>query len=205
MWRRCWGDEVGGGNCGARRGHRPHARGEEHCSHDEEQGQRRAQTVSMDEVPADSTARLAPQGYGANDCVTACSHHEPAVLRVPGCGHTPCATAPYPPARPPSRMPAPASPERIRWAVLPARIYDVLPLLRPACDVEMRILAFLTGPPVVPAILLHLGLPQLGRVALSVSRPRQGSYRARSRKQMFPSASARCRLWRGICSFRGVC
>jgi hypothetical protein len=54
--------------------------------------------------------------------------------------------------------PAPerASPARIRWAVLLARIYDVLPLLCPACGAEMRILAFLTDPPVVSAILLHL-------------------------------------------------
>ena len=44
----------------------------------------------------------------------------------------------------------------IRWAVLLARIYDVLPLLCPACGAEMRILAFLTDPPVVSAILLHL-------------------------------------------------
>ena len=45
------------------------------------------------------------------------------------------------------------------WAVLLARIYDVLPLLCPACGGEMRILAFLTDPPVVSAILLHLDLP----------------------------------------------
>jgi hypothetical protein len=57
--------------------------------------------------------------------------------------------------------PAPerASPARIRWAVLLARIYDVLPLLCPACGADMRILAFLTDPPVVSAILLHLDLP----------------------------------------------
>jgi len=33
------------------------------------------------------------------------------------------------------------------------------PLLCPACGGEMRILAFLTDPPVVSAILLHLDLP----------------------------------------------
>jgi hypothetical protein len=60
--------------------------------------------------------------------------------------------------------PAPerASPSRIRWAVLLARIYDVLPLLCPACGAEMKILAFLTDPPVVAAILLHLDLPHKG-------------------------------------------
>ena len=52
------------------------------------------------------------------------------------------------------------SPARIRWAQLLARIYEVLPLLCPACGGEMRILAFLTDPPTVEAILLHLELPQ---------------------------------------------
>jgi hypothetical protein len=37
--------------------------------------------------------------------------------------------------------------------------YDVLPLLCPACGADMRILAFLTDPSVVSAILLHLDLP----------------------------------------------
>jgi len=64
---------------------------------------------------------------------------------------------------PPVPEPAPASsgerPSRIRWVQLLARIYEVLPLLCPACGGEMSILAFLTDPPVVGAILLHLGLP----------------------------------------------
>ncbi len=63
------------------------------------------------------------------------------------------------PAVPPEPAPERASPARIRWAVLLARIYDVLPLLCPACGGQMRILAFLTDPPVVSAILLHLDLP----------------------------------------------
>ena len=63
------------------------------------------------------------------------------------------------PSPSPEPAPAPASPARIRWAVLLARIYDVLPLLCPACGGEMRILTFLTDPPVVSAILLHLDLP----------------------------------------------
>jgi hypothetical protein len=44
----------------------------------------------------------------------------------------------------PEPAPAPASPGRIRWAVLLARIYDVLPLVCPACGGQMKILAFLT-------------------------------------------------------------
>ena len=59
----------------------------------------------------------------------------------------------------PEPAPAQASPARIRWAVLLARIYDVLPLMCPACGAEMKILAFLTDPPVVSAIVLHLDLP----------------------------------------------
>jgi len=62
-----------------------------------------------------------------------------------------CAALPDPPPRP-------ASPARIRWAVLLTRIYEVLPLLCPACGGTMSILAFLTDPPVVSAILLHLDL-----------------------------------------------
>jgi hypothetical protein len=58
--------------------------------------------------------------------------------------------SPSPSAEP---APAPASPARIRWAVLLARICDVLPLLCPACGGDMKILAFLTDPPVVSAIL----------------------------------------------------
>ena len=54
---------------------------------------------------------------------------------------------------------SPSSPARIRWAQLLARIYEVLPLLCPACGGQMRILAFLTDPPTVKAILLHLELP----------------------------------------------
>jgi hypothetical protein len=65
--------------------------------------------------------------------------------------------------------PEPASPARIRWAVLLERIYDVLPLLCPVCGAAMKILAFafgelgfasvLTDPPGVSSILLHLDLP----------------------------------------------
>ena len=37
--------------------------------------------------------------------------------------------------------------------------YEILPLLCPACGGEMKVLAFLTDPPTVEAILLHLDLP----------------------------------------------
>jgi hypothetical protein len=48
---------------------------------------------------------------------------------------------------------------RIRWAQLLARVFEVLPLLCPACGGSIRIISFLTDPPVVRAILLHLDLP----------------------------------------------
>jgi hypothetical protein len=48
---------------------------------------------------------------------------------------------------------------RILWAQLLARIYEVLPLLCPACGGEMRIISFITLPATVQAILLHLDLP----------------------------------------------
>jgi hypothetical protein len=67
--------------------------------------------------------------------------------------------APSPP-HPADRPERPrASRSRALWALLLARIYEVLPLLCPACGGEMRILAFLTDPPTVRAILLHLELP----------------------------------------------
>ena len=46
-----------------------------------------------------------------------------------------------------------------RWAALIARIYDVLPLVRPSCGVSMSIIAFITDPVPLHAILSHLDLP----------------------------------------------
>jgi len=48
---------------------------------------------------------------------------------------------------------------RMLWARLLARIYEVLPLLCPACGGEMRIISFITLPSTVERILLHLDLP----------------------------------------------
>jgi hypothetical protein len=60
-------------------------------------------------------------------------------------------------------VPSPPGPlstaERSRWARLIARIYEVSPLACPDCGAEMRILAFLTDPAPVQAILRHLDLP----------------------------------------------
>ena len=48
---------------------------------------------------------------------------------------------------------------RSRWAQLLARIYEVFPLRCPECGSDMRILAFLTDPQPIGAILRHLDLP----------------------------------------------
>ncbi len=70
----------------------------------------------------------------------------------------------------------PADPARIRWAVLLARIYGVLPLLCPGCGGQMKILAFLTDPPVVSKILLHLDLHHLPPPLSPARGPPQGDF-----------------------------
>jgi hypothetical protein len=65
---------------------------------------------------------------------------------------------------------------RIRWAQLLARIYEVLPLLCPTCGGEMRILAFLTDPPVVRSILVHLDLPHRPPPVTPARGPPQGDF-----------------------------
>ena len=60
--------------------------------------------------------------------------------------------------------------------MLLARIYEVLPLLCPSCGGEMKILAFLTDPPVVAAILLHLELPHLPPPISPARGPPQGDF-----------------------------
>jgi hypothetical protein len=60
--------------------------------------------------------------------------------------------------------------------VLLARIYGVLPLLCPACGGQMKILAFLTDPPVVSSILLHLDLPHQPPPLSPARGPPQGDF-----------------------------
>jgi hypothetical protein len=43
------------------------------------------------------------------------------------------------------------------WVRLLARIYDVLPLVCPRCGGEMRLIAFITEPTAIGAILTHIG------------------------------------------------
>ena len=48
---------------------------------------------------------------------------------------------------------------RYVWAMLLARIYEVLPLVCPQCGGEMKIIAFITEAVVIREILGHLGEP----------------------------------------------
>jgi len=57
-----------------------------------------------------------------------------------------------------------------------ARIYAVLPLLCPSCGGQMRILAFLTDPPVVQSILVHLDLPHRPPPVAPARGPPQGDF-----------------------------
>ena len=73
---------------------------------------------------------------------------------------TAMAAAPGPPPAVPNPSPtepAPQRADRYAWARLLARIYEVFPLLCPLCGGQMQIVAFITEPPTVRAILAHLG------------------------------------------------
>jgi hypothetical protein len=45
------------------------------------------------------------------------------------------------------------------WALLLARIFEILPLRCGLCGAQMRLIAFVTDPPVLTTILAHLGEP----------------------------------------------
>jgi len=71
---------------------------------------------------------------------------------------TALAPVPAPAAGTPEHTPHHAA-ARYLWAMLLARIYEVLPLCCAFCGAEMRIIAFITDPPAVRQILQHLGEP----------------------------------------------
>ncbi len=60
---------------------------------------------------------------------------------------------------PPGRAHRPASRASVIWAMLMARIFEVLPLTCPRCSQPMRIIAFISEPSTVRRILIHLHLP----------------------------------------------
>jgi hypothetical protein len=55
----------------------------------------------------------------------------------------------------------PASHARYLWAVLIARIYEILPLICPECGSEMRLIAFVTEADPLRRILTHIGEPSV--------------------------------------------
>ena len=76
--------------------------------------------------------------------------------RAPTAAPTPPTPVPHPPS---ATEPAPRRAARYAWALLLARIYELFPLVCPMCGAEMRVIAFLTDPVAVRAILAHLGEP----------------------------------------------
>jgi len=87
--------------------------------------------------------------------------HAALRARVTACAGLPVAeTAPAVAPRPDPRLPV-ATRRRasIHWARLLARIYQIRPLTCPRCHGPMRLIAFLTEPPSIRAILAHLGEP----------------------------------------------
>ena len=91
--------------------------------------------------------------------------HDPASLTSPESGVAPGAVgiggaAKQPAPQPPKRFPA-----HYLWAVLIARIDEVLPLICPICAGQMRIIAFITDGAEVRKILEHIGAdPQAPRI-----------------------------------------
>jgi len=59
---------------------------------------------------------------------------------------------------PPEPVPTKRSPSHYLWAVLIARIYEVLPLLCPVCGGQMRPIAFITHSADIRQILDHIGV-----------------------------------------------
>jgi hypothetical protein len=68
-------------------------------------------------------------------------------------------TSPPAPKPQPAAEPAHRRAARYAWAVLLARIYEVFPLVCPLCGAEMRVIAFITDPPTIHDILVHVGEP----------------------------------------------
>jgi hypothetical protein len=64
---------------------------------------------------------------------------------------------------------APHVPARMVWALLLARIFEILPLRCGLCGAQMRLIAFVTDPPALTTILAHLGEPT---TPPEVARPR---------------------------------
>ena len=84
-----------------------------------------------------------------------------APLRAAVTALAPVPVPPSPPADPAGRQQESAhrAAARYLWAMLLARIYEVLPLTCPCCHAEMRIIAFVHDASAVRQVLAHLGEP----------------------------------------------
>jgi hypothetical protein len=76
----------------------------------------------------------------------------------PSCALLPAADPAQHAERSPARIPG-SSPGQALWALLLARIYEILPLRCGLCGGEMRLIAFITDAPARHAILTCLGEP----------------------------------------------
>jgi hypothetical protein len=87
--------------------------------------------------------------------------HASLRARVTACAGQPVAE-PAPVTMPGPDPTLPAATRRrasIHWARLLARIYEIQPLTCPRCQGDMRLIAFLTEPTSIRALLAHLGEP----------------------------------------------
>jgi hypothetical protein len=80
-------------------------------------------------------------------------------LPAPGEGAGPPAGVAVPDQDHRDKTTSPRPPSSYLWATLLARIYECCPLVCPDCGHEMRVIAFVTEPNSVKALLQHLGLP----------------------------------------------
>ena len=103
------------------------------------------------------------------------------------------ALARQPPAPLPDAAPAPHAPVRspahYLWAVLLARIYELLPLRCSLCGGEMRIIAFVTDRPAIHSILNYLGEPTAAPEVAPARGPPRWEPAAQSRWDDTPAAA----------------
>ncbi|PSQ91035.1 MAG: hypothetical protein BRD57_05445, partial [Proteobacteria bacterium SW_6_67_9] len=84
-----------------------------------------------------------------------------------------------------------ASKARCLWALLLARIYEAFPLTRPHCAGEMRLIALVTDPGSIEAILAHMGEPTRPPPLAPARDPPPGPAISTPAKSWIPRASPR--------------
>jgi hypothetical protein len=84
--------------------------------------------------------------------------------QVAGLAGLPAAAPKVPSTTPEVQVPTAQTPDTTpsrpsQWAALLARIYEVFPLICPACQTPLTFIAFLTEPEPIAQILAHIGEP----------------------------------------------